>query len=983
MEYAQTAPKTIAIRRSCGAYSYSQTGIDWVAGLYVQGPGVLYASAGNNINLTAAEVAGNGAVQLDAGNNVNLQTLTTRQTNTFNAGDAKNHLLTSQTSDVGSTITAGTNLTVNAGNSITARAATLNAADTVALAAKGNIILDAGQTQSSYDSVQTSTSSSLLSSTTTSTQTQASSATAQVSTINAKNISVIADQNLVSVGTVFKGSNSVYVEGKDTTTLYAATNTTQSTTTTQSSSSLLGLTLEDKTTTDSKATASSIGSRLISNEKVTIGVGNRTELQGTDIQSPETSFVKTDPRKRGELVIGASKDTTQTSHTEKSETAGVWQEQKGQGTTTQTLNQTKISGNVSFDNALKITVQIPDTKGGQELKSQIQALAGQSTGAGTSTGLEYLNTLAQRTDIQWDKVALAHENWSYQSAGLTPAGAALLTIAVAAGTGGLGAGLTGTTGALGTAMSAGFSSLASQAAVSLVNNGGDIGKTLEQLGKEESIKGLLLTMATAGALDKLNSTMGWNNINAKSPFVDQLQKNLTNNVATDLMNSALAGKPFDEKTFANSLKGALINTGMAQGANAIGDAASSQNGNPPLIDAFTHKLAHAILGCVGGSASAGDTKGCAPGAVGGVVGELAAQYYNPSGDPTKTTDTVNFAKTMAAVAGLLVGGGGDNAQAVNIAATTGANAAQNNRQLHPDQYKLAKEYSKNKSVRDALSKIEGREVSETELEGRLTAEMLRNSDASASAQSGGVNDYKLRSLMGCQLLNCDASKTDPDYANSRVNSQFLASNWSTYANGLSQLKTGQTYNQLVTNNVKDNPVSTGVAGAGMIGYGVVIGGPATIGTRLITGGVGAGGNAGFQSIGDQPMDWVDVGIAGFTGFVTGGGGFWQGLTSSVAINSGGALAGSAIKSENPNAAMGGAAAGTVLGYGAGKAIESVVKIKVDPWYRPEWISAGPYGIVQFNTPSQLPFLSGTLGSTAAQEPSGDSIKGQINKAQGQ
>ncbi|QDL55364.1 hemagglutinin repeat-containing protein [Rhodoferax aquaticus] len=131
---------------SAGSYSYSQTGIDRVAGLYVQGKGVLYASAGNNINITGAEIAGNGAVQLDAGNNVNINALTTRQTNTFNAGHAKNHLLTSQTSDVGSTITAGTNLTVNASNSnsIAARAATLNAADTVALAAKGSFTSSQG-----------------------------------------------------------------------------------------------------------------------------------------------------------------------------------------------------------------------------------------------------------------------------------------------------------------------------------------------------------------------------------------------------------------------------------------------------------------------------------------------------------------------------------------------------------------------------------------------------------------------------------------------------------------------------------------------------------------------------------------------------------------------------------------------------------------------------------------------------------------------
>ncbi|CAM8655755.1 Filamentous haemagglutinin, 20-residue x2 repeat [Comamonadaceae bacterium] len=316
------ASTTASSAGSSGAYSYSQTGIDRIAGLYVQGKGVLYASAGNNINLTAAEVAGNGAVQLDAGNNVNIQTLKTSQTNNFNAGDAKNHLLTSQTSDVGSTISAGTNLTVNTGNSINAKAASLSAADTVTLAAKGNIVLDAGQTQSSYDSAQTSTSSGLLSSTTTSTQTQASAATAQVSTISAKNVSVIADQNLVSVGTEFKGSNSVTIEGKDTTTLYAATNTRQSTTTTQSTTTLGGA-------------------------FSAIAGGNRTELQGTEVQAPQTAFVKTDPSKKGELILGGSTNTTQTSHTEKTETAGVYQEMKGQGSTTQTLNQTRISGKVT------------------------------------------------------------------------------------------------------------------------------------------------------------------------------------------------------------------------------------------------------------------------------------------------------------------------------------------------------------------------------------------------------------------------------------------------------------------------------------------------------------------------------------------------------------------------------------------------------------------------------------------------------------
>ncbi|WNO04232.1 DUF637 domain-containing protein [Rhodoferax mekongensis] len=333
---------------------------------------------------------------------------------------------------------------------------------------------------------------------------------------------------------------------------------------------------------------------------------------------------------------------------------------KGHGSTTQTLNQTKITGNVSFDNALKISAQIPDTKGGQTLKSQINALVDQSGG----TGLEYLNQLAANPNVQWDKVALAQEKWSYDQAGLTPAGAALLSIAVAAympGASGMfgtttatgttlgGVALTTTTAAgvttatfAGAALNAGFTALASQAAVALVNNGGDIGKTLEQLGSEQSIKNLLTTMVTAGALDKLNASY-FKGVDAKSSFIDQLQKNLGNNVATDMMNSALAGKPFDENTLANSLKGALINTGTAQGANAIGDGLVAKN-----LNEFTHKLVHAVLGCAGAEASGGD---CRSGAVGAVVGELTAEYAVKSG--MNNADALALAKVLAALPELL------------------------------------------------------------------------------------------------------------------------------------------------------------------------------------------------------------------------------------------------------------------------------------------------------------------------------------------
>jgi hypothetical protein len=153
------------------------------------------------------------------------------------------------------------------------------------------------------------------------------------------------------------------------------------------------------------------------------------------------------------------------------------------------------------------------------------------------------------------------------------------------------------------------------------------------------------------------------------------------------MNSALTGKPFDEKSFANSLQGALINTGMAQGANEIGNAYTNQPSVLPALNDFTHKVAHAVLGCAAGAATAGNSSGCAPGAVGAVVGELTAEFAKKNG--MSDAQALGLAKIIAATSGVIVGGGGDNAAAVNIAANTGANAAENNYLNHTERAKLS------------------------------------------------------------------------------------------------------------------------------------------------------------------------------------------------------------------------------------------------------------------------------------------------------
>ncbi len=350
------------------------------------------------------------------------------------------------------------------------------------------------------------------------------------------------------------------------------------------------------------------------------------------------------------------------------------------------------------------------------MQAQIEQLSRQP-------GLEYLGKLSNKAatanPAQWSQVQLAHDNWSYSQQGLTPAGAALLSIAVAAYTGGMGAEMLGGTAAtttsaatlmgsttLATAVNAGFATLAAQASVAMVNNGGDIGKTLQQLGSEQSIKNLLTVMATAGALDALNSTYFadakpatvsgqgidgtgtassaasiTNNrlttAQASNAFQQNLLKNVTNNIAGAAINSAITGSALDENALSSALSNALITAGMAQGANDTGASA---------LNDFSKKMAHAALGCAGGAAISGTTggSGCSAGAVGAVVGELAADYYMGNQlDVSKTFDqniqsAKTFAGVMAATSGVISGGGGDNATAVNIANAAGANAVDNN-----------------------------------------------------------------------------------------------------------------------------------------------------------------------------------------------------------------------------------------------------------------------------------------------------------------
>ena len=512
--------------------------------------------------------------------------------------------------------------------------------------------------------------------------------TAEVTQINAGQVQVLGN-NVVSYGANLKGRDLVQVEGADKTALYAVNEEHLSKADSKSTSSWLGITYSKSTSSDSSFKSEALGTELTSEQAVRLGVGSVTDVRGAIMTAPKIDIVRSqgaDTSKSGELILGTSTNTTQTSHTETTTTAGVWQAQSGHGSTTETANNTVINGKLNIANGINTTVQIPEGN----LKDQIAAL-------GQQPGLEYLKDLANDPKIKWDQVKLAHDSWSYSQQGLTGAGAALLAIAVAIYTGGMGAELLGGTAgtaatattaatqatlmgstALGAAANAGFAALASSAAVSFVNNGGDIGKTLKELGSKDSVKNIALAMVSAGALNALGSsftigdkTLG--QITVADGFTANLGKAVVNNLATATMTSALTGTSLEDN-LKTGLVSAFISAGAGQSANAIGDVTKDSQA--------LKALAHALAGCMAGGASGGK-QGCESGAVGAVVGELAAQWYDSPSGSKKPEDVLNFVKVVSAAAGALTGDG--SAASVSTAVMTGVNAAMNNRLMHFDE----------------------------------------------------------------------------------------------------------------------------------------------------------------------------------------------------------------------------------------------------------------------------------------------------------
>nr|WP_237976003.1 DUF637 domain-containing protein [Neisseria meningitidis] len=383
------------------------------------------------------------------------------------------------------------------------------------------------------------------------------------------------------------------------------------------------------------------------------GTEFKTTLSGADIQAGVGEKARADAK----IILKGIVNRIQTEEKLESNST-VWQKQAGSGSTVETLKLPSFEGPA----LPKLTAPggyIADIPKGN-LKTEIEKLAKQPEYA-------YLKQLQTVKDVNWNQVQLAYDKWDYKQEGLTGAGAAIIALAVTVVTSGAGTGaVLGLNGAAAAATDAAFASLASQASVSFINNKGDVGKTLKELGRSSTVKNLVVAAATAGVADKIGAS-ALNNVSDKQ-WINNLTVNLANAGSAALINTAVNGGSLKDNLEANILA-ALVNTAHGEAASKIKQLDQHY---------IVHKIAHAIAGCAAAAANKGK---CQDGAIGAAVGEIVGEALVKNTDFSRMSATeiekakakiTAYSKLVAGTASAVVGGD------VNTAANAAQIAVENN-----------------------------------------------------------------------------------------------------------------------------------------------------------------------------------------------------------------------------------------------------------------------------------------------------------------
>ncbi|MCM2131774.1 DUF637 domain-containing protein [Larsenimonas rhizosphaerae] len=243
--------------------------------------------------------------------------------------------------------------------------------------------------------------------------------------------------------------------------------------------------------------------------------------------------------------------------------------------------------------------------------------------------LAWLKQAEAQGDVDWRQVKEIHDSWNYKQSGLGEGAALAVSIAATAAMPGIGTGLTGAM------MTAAAGSLAGTSAVSLINNLGNLGATLDDTLSSESLKGALIAAASAGISENLDSVWGGETDPATGRTIPH---DLSSWGGTGRFAGQRASQALADAGLQSAINGGSLNDNLEQnlqGAVTTVLEASLFNQVGNLGDRYTEFLAdggsgkialHALAGGLASQATGGDfrTGAIAAGANEALINQLDA-----------------------------------------------------------------------------------------------------------------------------------------------------------------------------------------------------------------------------------------------------------------------------------------------------------------------------------------------------------------------
>ncbi|THF63548.1 hypothetical protein E6O51_04930 [Pseudothauera rhizosphaerae] len=469
----------------------------------IEAAGDLALSAGRDLYNVGSVLDAGGAMDLSAGRHLVIAAAEDRQSSV--ARTPRTRRTSEHVTQLGAEVSAGGSLAMVAGGDLAVIASQVKAGEDALLLAGGDVTLAAAADVSHTDYRYKGSSKKI--------HRETLSVRQQQTEVQAGgNLTVAAGQDLTVVASAAQAGEEAYLYAGGELALLAAANQDY----TLYDKKKKGSFGSKKTRRDEVTTVTQVGSQVSAGTDLTLESGGDQTYQVAKLASLGDLTLDSG----GEIAFEGVKDLKQESH-EKSSSSWAWTSAKGKGKTDETLRQSELvaGGELAIRAAGRISIDVKEVNA-QTVTQTIDALVQ------AEPQLAWLKEMEARGDVDWQRVKEVHDSFKYSHSGMGP-GLMLVVAIVAAVVVGpyvsawLGSGATAgsamaaavpataataTTAAVAAvpagwanvALTAAATSAASNVAINTINNGGDIGKALEQSFSDDALKSYASAAAIAG-----------------------------------------------------------------------------------------------------------------------------------------------------------------------------------------------------------------------------------------------------------------------------------------------------------------------------------------------------------------------------------------------------------------------------------------------------------------------------------------------------